>query len=357
MSYVELNKVVKNYGDVIAANEIDLSVEEGEFFALLGPSGCGKTTVLRLMAGFINPDFGTINVGGRRMEYVPPEKRNIGMVFQNYALFPHLSVAENIAFGLSVKHFPREHIRKQVDKMLDLVMLKDMDKRFPRQLSGGQQQRVALARALITKPKLLLLDEPLAALDKQLRTQMQVELREIQHELGITAIFVTHDQEEAMTLSDRIAVMKSGRIMQIGKPSEVYERPWTKFVCTFLGNSNLFPGKLVVQKNDIARVEFEKGLILQAACSEEKFVGQDITLAVRPEKIRLYTEPPELKNIISAEVMHLVYTGTSTTYLLQPEKGERITAFCQNERRSPQYGIGDHVYAAWETESCFILDG
>ena len=356
MSYVELNTVAKSYGNVVAADGIDMSVREGEFFALLGPSGCGKTTILRLIAGFIQPDAGSIRVGGRQIEHIPPERRNIGMVFQNYALFPHLSVAKNIAFGLSVKRVPRDRIRRQVGELLDLVMLTELGDRFPRELSGGQQQRVALARAIITRPSVLLLDEPLAALDKQLRSQMQVELRELQRKLGITAIFVTHDQEEAMTLSDRIAVMNAGRIVQVGESSEVYERPRTRFISSFLGQSNFFTGRLLAAADSIARVKVRDGLELQGSLGEDTPTGPAVTLAVRPEKVRLSTEPSRLPNAVAARVVHRVYMGTSTTYLLQPEAGERITAFCQNERRKPQFDIGDQVYAAWETESCFLVE-
>jgi spermidine/putrescine ABC transporter ATP-binding subunit len=355
MGFIEFHQVSKQYGSVIAADQIDLTIEEGEFFSLLGPSGCGKTTVLRLIAGFIHPDQGSILVGGQRVETVPPEKRNVGMVFQNYALFPHLTVAGNIAFGLSVKHVSKDEIQGRVAEMLDLVRLKGLGDRFPRQLSGGQQQRVALARALITRPSVLLLDEPLAALDKQLRSQMQVELRELQRELGITTFFVTHDQEEAMTLSDRIAVMKEGQIIQIGYPSEVYERPLTKFISNFLGSSNFFEGSLESCEKGLARVQVRPELVFTAGCDVPLSVGQPLTLAVRPEKVRLFSRVPDLPNVIPAKVEHLVYMGTSTTYLLQPEQGERITVFAQNEGSTPDFELGERVYAAWEPDSCFLL--
>jgi spermidine/putrescine ABC transporter ATP-binding subunit len=356
MSYVNLDKVLKTYGDVVAADHIDLAVEEGDFFALLGPSGCGKTTILRLIAGFNTPDTGAISVDGQRIEHVPPEKRNIGMVFQNYALFPHLRVAENIAFGLSVKRTPKKEIRRQVDEMLALVRLEGFEDRYPRQLSGGQQQRVALVRALITKPDLLLLDEPLAALDKQLRTQMQVELRELQKKLGITAIFVTHDQEEAMTLSDRIAVMKDGKIAQIGTPTEVYERPRTKFVSTFLGDSNFFSGQIVEQTGDRIKVSLAPDLVLEARTQAGVELNRETILAVRPEKIFLSAQQPNGFNAVPAKVLHRVYMGTCTNYILQPVVGARISVFSQNETRRPAFSVNDRVYASWKMDSIFLLN-
>lgn len=356
MAFIEFQQVTKRYGEVTAADAIDLSIEEGEFFSLLGPSGCGKTTMLRLIAGFVRPDRGSILVGGNQIESIPPEKRNVGMVFQNYALFPHLSVAGNIAFGLSVKHVEKEEIQARVQEALSLVQLDGLEDRFPRQISGGQQQRVALARALVTRPSVLLLDEPLAALDKQLRSEMQVELRQLQRRLGITAFFVTHDQEEAMTLSDRIAVMKSGRIIQVGAPSEVYERPLTRFISNFLGSSNFFEGTLLGCEGKRAMLQVRPGLTLQAACEKQASPGTHLTLAVRPEKIRLYANPPALPNCLPAKVVHLVYMGTSTTYLLQPEAGERITVFAQNEGSKPDFQTGVQVYAAWDPDSCFLLE-
>ena len=355
MSYVKFENVSKKYDQTTAAENVNLSVSEGEFFSLLGPSGCGKTTLLRLIAGFIRPDEGKIYINGKSIENVAPEKRSIGMVFQNYALFPHLSVAENVAFGLSVKHVDKNEVRQRVNEALELVVLSELRERYPRQLSGGQQQRVALARALVTKPSVLLLDEPLAALDKQLRTQMQVELRQLQRRLGITAIFVTHDQEEAMTLSDRIAVMKAGQIIQTGTPTEIYERPQTEFISNFLGSSNFFRGKLLSIENELAKVAFSPEITLECRWQAPLQSGAEITLAVRPEKVRIFSQRPPLPNIIPARVIHLVYMGTSTTYLLERQDGERITTFSQNEKTEPEFGLGDQVYAAWEAASCFLL--
>ena len=243
MSRVDLEHVSKRYAAIAALHEISLSFRDGEFFGLLGPSGSGKTTLLRAIAGFVEPDEGTISFDGQRVENVPVHKRQIGMVFQNYALFPNLTVAGNIAFGLSVRRVAGSEAGRQVSEMLELVRLTGLNERKPRELSGGQQQRVALARALVTRPKVLLLDEPLGALDRRLRQEMQVELKDIQRETGVTTIFVTHDQEEALTLSDRIAIIDQGRLMQMGEPREIYERPATIFAAQFLGDANIFSGR------------------------------------------------------------------------------------------------------------------
>ena len=245
MSVVEIDRVEKHYGPVAALAGVSLTFADGEFFGLLGPSGSGKTTLLRAIAGFVEPDAGEIRLDGRDIGHTPVHKREIGMVFQNYALFPHMSVFDNVAFGLSVRGQPTADIKRRVGEMLALVRLSGMEKRTPRQLSGGQQQRIALARALVTRPRLLLLDEPLGALDKRLRQQMQIELKQIQREVGITTIFVTHDQEEALTLSDRIAIFDEGKVVQAGSPHEVYERPATAFAANFLGDANFFEGRVV----------------------------------------------------------------------------------------------------------------
>ena len=245
MSVVEIDRVEKHYGSVAALAGVSLTFADGEFFGLLGPSGSGKTTLLRAIAGFVDPDAGVIRLDGRDIGHTPVHKREIGMVFQNYALFPHMSVFDNIAFGLSVRGQPSQDIKRRVGEMLALVRLSGMEKRTPRQLSGGQQQRIALARALVTRPRLLLLDEPLGALDKRLRQQMQIELKQIQREVGITTIFVTHDQEEALTLSDRIAIFDEGKVVQAGNPHAVYERPATAFAANFLGDANFFEGKVL----------------------------------------------------------------------------------------------------------------
>jgi putative spermidine/putrescine transport system ATP-binding protein len=355
MSNVKIIDATKQYGKVYASNHINLEVEDGEFFALLGPSGSGKTTILRLIAGFIQPDTGSICIGKYDMEGVPPEKRDIGVVFQNYALFPHLTARENIAFGLTVRRVPKSEVNKRVDEALDLIELQGLGERYPRQMSGGQQQRVALARALVTKPQVLLLDEPLGALDKKLRTQMQVELRQLQQALKITTIFVTHDQEEALTLADRIAVMDNGVIRQVGQPEQVYERPNTLFVSNFLGQSNTFTGQIVEVEKQCGTIRTETGILLQSAWRSNKQPGDQVILVVRPEKVKIGLSAPHADNVIPTTIIHRVYLGTSTTYLMQPARGDQITAFVQNEYSKPTYEVGQQVFAYWEPDNCFLL--
>ncbi|MCS6906390.1 MAG: ABC transporter ATP-binding protein [Anaerolineales bacterium] len=356
MSRVEILQVSKSYDRVQAVSQVSLQIEDGEFFALLGPSGSGKTTILRLIAGFIEPDQGKILIGGQDMAGIPPERRDIGVVFQNYALFPHLTAWENVAFGLEVRRLPKREIAERVREAFALVQLEGMEHRYPRQLSGGQQQRVALARALVTHPRVLLLDEPLGALDKKLRTQMQVELRQLQQSLGITAIFVTHDQEEALTLADRIAVMDRGRICQVGEPALVYERPANLFVSNFLGQSNVFRGIISHIEAEFARIQTEQGYQLVSAWRKNKRLGEAAVLVVRPEKVRLATQPTGSANEVRGKVIHRIYLGTNTTYLVELEGGEVITAFVQNRSPRAAFELGEVVYASWEAENCFLLD-
>ncbi|MEX2200577.1 MAG: ABC transporter ATP-binding protein [Dongiaceae bacterium] len=324
MSRVEIANLCKHYDSVTALDDVSIAFEDGEFFGLLGPSGSGKTTLLRALAGFVVPDSGSIRFDGQRVENVPVHRREIGMVFQNYALFPHLTVNENIAFGLSVRGRPREETATRVDAMLALVRLEGLGERKPRQLSGGQQQRVALARALVTDPKVLLLDEPLGALDRRLRQEMQVELREIQRSTGITAVFVTHDQEEALTLSDRIAIIDRGRLIQIGPPREVYERPETVFAAQFLGDANLFRG---TAEGD--RLRLGGGQVLRTAGRSDGIV------VVRPEKIGVYPAgtTPTTDNCLDGEILQAIFSGASVTYRVRvPALGEiPLLAFLQNQ--------------------------
>ena len=300
MSVVEITDVEKTYSDVVVLDDINLTIADGEFFALLGPSGSGKTTLLRAIAGFVQPQTGTIKVDGEDIRDLPVHRRDIGMVFQHYALFPHMNVFDNVAFGLSVRQMGGGEITKRVREMLDLVELSGFEQRMPGQLSGGQQQRVALARALVTRPRVLLLDEPLGALDKRLRQQMQVELRDIQREVGITTVFVTHDQEEALTLADRIALLNVGRIVQVGPPAEVYERPRTHFAASFLGDANFFSGEACGVRNDLGCIKFGAEVLLTAESLPDD--GAPVTVAVRPEKMSITEvklETPRVKRWVT----------------------------------------------------------
>jgi putative spermidine/putrescine transport system ATP-binding protein len=305
---VRFDGVTKRFGDVVALNEVSLAIRQGEFMTLLGPSGCGKTTLLNLAAGFLGPDNGEILIAGDRVNDVPTYKREIGMMFQNYALFPHMSVAANVAYGLKVRHITRSERDRRVEQVLALVRLAGFEDRKPRQLSGGQQQRVALARALVINPTVLLLDEPFSALDKNLRASMQVELREIQRKLNVTTIFVTHDQSEALSLSDRLAVMSEGRIRQLGTPQEIYRRPCDRFVASFVGDANVLRGRLAGIEGEsaviivgVARVKVPRGPLMDVA------VSAPVDLFVRPEHLTI-TEAIET-GATSGTVAAQVYQG------------------------------------------------
>jgi putative spermidine/putrescine transport system ATP-binding protein/spermidine/putrescine transport system ATP-binding protein len=328
MSRVEVEGLTKRYGATAALDDVTIAFEDGEFFGLLGPSGSGKTTLLRAIAGFVIPDAGSIRFDGERVENVPVHRREIGMVFQSYALFPHMTVEENVAFGLSVRGTAREDAAKRVREMLDLVRLEGLGARKPRQLSGGQQQRVALARALVTGPKVLLLDEPLGALDRRLRQAMQVELREIQRSTGITAVFVTHDQEEALTLSDRIAIIDQGRLIQVGAPQDVYERPKTVFAAQFLGDANLFSG---TPEGDGLRLA--EGGVVRTAGDLPATGG---TVIVRPEKLTVMPagdpRATGFDNRLEGTILQAVFSGASVTYRIEVTKrAEPLLAFMQNQ--------------------------
>jgi spermidine/putrescine ABC transporter ATP-binding subunit len=339
MSRVDIEHVSKRYGSFAALDDVSIAFNDGEFFGLLGPSGSGKTTLLRSIAGFITPDEGTISFDGEQVESVPVHRRAIGMVFQSYALFPHLTIAENIGFGLDVRSVAREDIRKRVTEMLALVRLKGLDDRYPRQLSGGQQQRVALARALITRPKVLLLDEPLGALDRRLRQEMQVELKDIQRETGVTAIFVTHDQEEALTLSDRIAIIDQGRLIQIDAPQAVYERPANIFAANFLGDANVFRGTPV-----------QGGLKLANGSIIETLKSSTGAAIVRPEKLRVDAgEKKSVGNSLSGEIVQAIYSGASVTYRIRVGVlGDmQLLAFIQNQT-GDVLDIGAKVTVSWD---------
>ena len=348
MSTVAVTDAVKKYEAVAALDGVTMTFREGEFFGLLGPSGSGKTTLLRAIAGFVTLDRGQVLIDGQDVGGVAVHARNIGMMFQNYALFPHMSVAENVAFGLEVRGRPREEVEKRVKEALAMVRLGGLEQRKPKQLSGGQQQRVALARALVTRPKVLLLDEPLGALDKHLRQEMQVELRRIQRQVGITTIFVTHDQEEALTLSDRIAIFNFGRIIQEGAPMEVYERPVTKFAAGFLGEANFLAGRATsLEANGLARVALDIGGEVLCRCSDAQ-VGQAVLLALRPEKITLSAGGAAGINAMRGKVLDVVFSGNSITYRIAVDD-QVLTLFRQNLAEGA-IAPGSEVVLSWSPD-------
>jgi spermidine/putrescine transport system ATP-binding protein len=349
---VEVSAVAKSYGATPVLSDISTSFGEGSFTSLLGPSGSGKTTLLRIVAGFIKPDTGKVSIGGSDVTDMPVWARNIGMVFQNYALFPHMSVAENVGFGLARRGIRGEDAERQVDQALEMVRLPGYGSRRPKQLSGGQQQRVALARAMVIKPSVLLLDEPLSALDRRLRQEMQVELLRIQRETGLTTIFVTHDQEEALTLSDRVAILDRGRIVQIGAPSEIYERPKTKFAAQFLGDANFLTGTVVS-----GGVKLSDGTLVRSA-GPLGDAGATATLAVRPEKMSVAAQgaaaDPE-RNSLKATVQTVIYAGPALTYVLRTTDGNELKLFAQNTDGTILPG-GSEVTLTWSPSHTIAVE-
>ena len=352
MSAIRFETVTKRFGETVAVRALDLAVEKGEFFSLLGPSGCGKTTTLRMVAGFEQPSEGRIYLDGEPVETVPPYKRHVNTVFQSYALFEHLSVEDNVAFGLKRQKVPRGEIRTRVAEALELVELRGREKARPRELSGGQKQRVALARALVNRPSVLLLDEPLGALDLKLRKQMQVELKGIQREVGITFLYVTHDQEEALAMSDRIAVMEDGEVMQCGSPEEIYEQPSGPFVAGFIGISNLLSGVV-----DNGGVKLASGVTCAAELPGDCAQGSEVHVSVRPEKIWL-DELEEGMVSVEGTVVERVYVGTTTQVIVELAPGMRLTALEQNTARArsdDRWEIGDRVRLGWHPEHARVL--
>jgi spermidine/putrescine transport system ATP-binding protein len=357
---VELRSVTKRFGEVVAVDRVGLQIRDGEFFSLLGPSGCGKTTSLRLIAGFEMPDEGEVWIGGAQQGNTPAFKRPVNTVFQNYALFPHMNVYENVAFGLEMHRVPAGEIRRRVTEALEMVRLPGLERRRPRQLSGGQQQRVALARALINRPKVLLLDEPLGALDLKLRKAMQLELKALQEQVGITFTYVTHDQEEALTMSDRIAVMDRGRVLQVGTPEEIYERPADRFVADFIGETNLLPGKVVATEPGAVEVELAGGARVRAASTAPLASGNQVTIAVRPERILLGPAPEGTGwNRLTATVEDVVYTGATTSFLLRTPAGTQLSVRRPNEDSVADraYARGDQVEVRWRSETGSVFAG
>ena len=393
---VELHDITKRFGDYVAVDDLTLQVRDGEFFSLIGPSGCGKTTTLRMIAGFEQPTDGHIYLGGQAVEGIPAHNRPVNTVFQNYALFPHMTVAQNVAFGLEMQKVAAPEIKRRVAEALELVRLPKMADRKPRQLSGGQQQRVALARALVNRPQVLLLDEPLGALDLKLRRAMQIELKHIQSEVGITFIYVTHDQEEAMTMSDRIGIMSEGVLQQVGSPHEVYEKPVNRFVADFIGETNFLPATVtrMETEEDYPMVALQGGVrVLSANEGHDLYLDQRVTLTIRPERINLYPQgkvdvlkaesgleaeelerilgakmpgPVDMKEFLLAEPENVVlnglleeafYIGTDTRFRVTLEGGASLVVRQQNygSRYDMPFHVGSRVYVQWAAENAQIL--
>jgi spermidine/putrescine transport system ATP-binding protein len=354
---LRLLDVTKRFGDFVAVDDLTLTIPAGSFFALLGPSGCGKTTTLRMVAGLEEPTAGTILIGEDDVTWNKPYKRPVNTVFQSYALFPHLDIYENVAFGLRRKG--NKDVAKSVDAMLALTELTGLARRKPQQLSGGQQQRVALARALINQPQVLLLDEPLGALDLKLRRQMQLELKRIQTEVGLTFVHVTHDQEEAMTMADTIAVMNAGRVEQLGAPTELYENPMTTFVANFLGQSNFFDGDIVERSGELAVVDV-RGQRVGVPVARLHSDGSRVHVGVRPEKLRIQfldgAEAGDGENRLVATISDSSFIGVSTQYLVDTAWGQELTVFAQNTSRDDRLVPGAKVLVTWQPEYSFALD-
>jgi putrescine transport system ATP-binding protein len=368
--YLRIENVTKRFGDFVAVNDVSLQVQRGEIFCLLGGSGSGKTTLLRMLAGFETPTSGKIYIDGQDMCEIPPYDRPVNMMFQSYALFPHMTVEKNVAFGLEQERLGRQEIRRRVGEILEIVKMTPYLARKPHQLSGGQRQRVALARSLVKRPKLLLLDEPLAALDRKLREHTQFELINIQEQLGVTFVVVTHDQEEAMTLSSRMGVMNHGQIVQVGTPSDIYEFPATRFVADFIGSVNMFEGKLIDDEPDFVRIRCEDlGGIVYVNHGISSAPDATVWVAVRPEKINISREAPAAaggvhqpgagagENTVRGTVKEIAYMGDMSIYLVQVESGKTIRVTIPNVARHTEDRItwDETVYVSWHAESPVVL--
>jgi len=349
---VELKNVIKKFGDVIAVNDVSLSIERGEYFVLIGPSGCGKTTLLKIIAGLERPDGGQVYIDGKSMEGVPAYKRGVSMVFQNFALFPHRSVAENIGFGLEARNYSGDQIDKEVKEMMKLVGLEGLEKRFPHELSGGQQQRVGLARALVVKPKVLLLDEPLGNIDYKLQKKMELELKTIHEKVGTTFIHVTHNQEQAMALADRIAIMNRGVIEQEGRPDEIYSKPETAFAARFVGEINMLQGRIVSLEEDVVHVSTTIGDFTAPARTGLK-IGQKVIYAIRPEHVSLEDGPSLQENSAKGELDRVIYKGGISEVLVKLSDGSILRL--QTQGPSPHVTRGP-LRVGWKTRDALILE-
>ena len=354
MAGVAFSDVTKRFGSLEAVSHVSFQVEEGEFFSLLGPSGCGKTTILRMVAGFISPTAGVISIGSRNVAGLPPEKRNVGIVFQNYAIFPHMNVYDNIGFGLRMRKLARSEIDRRVCEALEQVGLTGYERRYQRDMSGGEQQRVALARVLVTQPRILLLDEPLSALDKNLREEMKYWIRDLHAQLRITAIYVTHDQGEALTLSDRLAVLHQGMVEQIGTPREVYEQPRTRFVTDFVGDSNILPVCVIDVDQRYARLTLD-GFKIVAPRRDQVSPGQQLSLVIRPEHILMGADVERRDlNHVQGRVTKQLYQGSLIRYELQVGQLS-VVAETQNTLEQDVFPLGAEVNLAWHPSSCSML--
>lgn len=353
---IVLEDVGKTFGDFVAVERADFSIKRGEFFAMLGPSGCGKTTTLKMIAGFEQPTRGRVMLEGVDVSRTPPYKRNVNTVFQQYALFPHMTVSENIAFGPRSHRVAKETYEPRVREMLEVVRLEEFAARKPSQLSGGQQQRVALARALVNMPSALLLDEPLAALDLKLREAMQLELKRIQREVGITFVFVTHDQGEALTMSDRIAVMSQGRVEQIGSPEEIYHSPASLFVAGFIGSANLLPGEVTAHDGTDAVVTLASGGTIRARVAAPLVIGEQVSVMLRPERLSATTEPAPDHRSILGTVKELIFQGASTRLEAELADGTIIVAQ-MTDAEVPHIRPGSDVHVRWNPGSAFLIEG
>ncbi|UPJ59909.1 ABC transporter ATP-binding protein [Bradyrhizobium sp. 192] len=356
-AFVKFSNIQKTYdGEALVVKNLNLEIAHGEFLTMLGPSGSGKTTTLMMLAGFEVPTQGSILVEGRTIDKTPPHKRDIGMVFQNYALFPHMTVEENLAFPLKVRKLGRAAVETKIKRALEMVRLGAHSKRRPGQLSGGQQQRVALARALVFDPKLVLMDEPLGALDKQLREQMQLEIKHIQEDLGVTLVYVTHDQSEALTMSDRIAVFNDGVIQQLAAPAELYERPQNAFVAQFIGENNRLEGKVVAMNGATCMVEIPGAGNVQALAVTVEAVGRSTVLSLRPERVKLNPAPGSLPNIFSARVAEVIYLGDHVRARISIGAEDNFVIKLSNSGGVVQLEPGAAINIGWETEDCRALE-